>query len=227
MWYVFSLLYRNLIEAYLYHLQDEEYKEEEDTIHDILSNNGFPAQTHKPPALRCHTSTLRKETNTATHKLTTFTYTGKETTFVTNPFKKTDLKIGWHTTNTIQRLLTPQYQTPDKYAQSGAYKLICPDCNKAYIGQTGRNLTMRYKEHKYAFKTNYHTSNYAKHVAEHSHLFGPIQDTMQILQYQNKGNHLNTNERFYIYSEFTKHNHLNDEHIISPNKIFDALLKPQ
>jgi len=86
---------------------------------------------------------------------------------------------------------------------------------------------MRYKEHKYAFRNNYHTSNYAKHVAEQSHLFGPIHDTMQILQYQNKGSHLNTIERFYIYFEFTKHDHLNDEYNISPNKIFDALLKPQ
>ena len=38
--------------------------------------------------------------------------------------------------------------------------------------------------------------------------------------------HLNTIERYYIYAEFTKNNHLNDEHNISPNKIFDALLEP-
>jgi len=70
-------------------------------------------------------------------------------------------------------------------------------------------------------------SNYAKLILEQSHSFGPIQDTMQILQYQNKGNHLNTIERSYIYTEFTKNNLLNDEHTISPNRIFDALLKPQ
>jgi hypothetical protein len=66
-------------------------------------------------------------------------------------------------------------------------------------------------------------SNYAKHILEQSHSFGPIQDTMQILQYQNKGNHLNTIERFYMYTEFTKDNHLNGEYNISPNRIFDAL----
>jgi len=64
-------------------------------------------------------------------------------------------------------------------------------------------------------------------VLERSHSFGPIQDTMQILQYQNKGNHLNIIERFYIYSEFTKYNHLNDEYTISSNRIFNALLKHQ
>jgi hypothetical protein len=67
-------------------LKDDEYKEEEDTIHDILSNNGFPV------------------------------HIGKETTFITNLFKKTDLKVAWRTTNTIQELLMPQHQPPDKYA---------------------------------------------------------------------------------------------------------------
>jgi hypothetical protein len=119
-----------------YHLQDNEYKEE-DTIHGILSNNGFAAHTHKPPTLRRHTSTLVKETSTTTHKWASFTYFGKETTFIINLFKKTDLKVAWRTNNTIQRLLMPQHQPPDKYARSGAYKLICPDFKKAYVGQTG------------------------------------------------------------------------------------------
>jgi hypothetical protein len=114
-----------------YHLKENEYKEEEDTICNILSNNGFPAHTHKPPTHRQPTSTLVKETNTTTYKWVPFTYTGKETTFITNLFKKRDLKIALHTTNTIQKLLIPQRLTPDKYARSGVYKLTCPDCNKA------------------------------------------------------------------------------------------------
>jgi hypothetical protein len=49
---------------------------------------------------------------------------------------------------------------------------------------------------------------------------------MQILQYQGKGAHLNTIERYFIHKEFSKNNHLNDEFNITPNKIFDVLLKP-
>jgi hypothetical protein len=49
---------------------------------------------------------------------------------------------------------------------------------------------------------------------------------MQILQYQDKETRLNTIERFFIYAEFSKNTHVNDEHSISPNKIFEALLKP-
>jgi len=49
---------------------------------------------------------------------------------------------------------------------------------------------------------------------------------MQILQLQNKGSHLNTQEHFHIYTEYTSINRLNDDVTISPNKTFDTLVKP-
>jgi hypothetical protein len=69
-------------------------------------------------------------------------------------------------------------------------------------------------------------SNYTKHILEQAHSFGPMQNTMQPLHYYNKSTHLNTVERYYTYIEFSNNNHLNDEHTIHPNKIFEALLKP-
>jgi hypothetical protein len=104
--------------------------------------------------------------------------------------------------------------------------MTCPDCKKEYVGQTGRSFAVRFNEHKNAFKTNSRTSNFAKLLIEQAHSVNSIQNTMQILQRHNKGAHLNTIERYYIYAEFTKNNHLNDEHNIFPNKIFDALLEP-
>jgi len=47
---------------------------------------------------------------------------------------------------------------------------------------------------------------------------------MEILQYQKKGAHLNTVERFYINAEYTANNHLNDSQNIFPNAIFDTIL---
>jgi len=102
--------------------------------------------------------------------------------------------------------------------------MTCPDCHKAYVGQTRRSFLERFNKHKNAFKTNTHKSNYAKHILDKSHSFGPIHNTVQILQSQDKGTHINTIEQYYIYTEFTINNHLNDEHNISPSKIFDALL---
>jgi hypothetical protein len=90
----------------------------------------------------------------------------------------------------------------------------------------GRKFAVRFNEKRNAFKTNSHTSNLAKHLIEQAHSFSSIQNTMQVLQRHRKGAHLNTIERYYIYAEITKNNHLNNEHNISPNKIFDALLEP-
>jgi hypothetical protein len=95
-----------------------------------------------------------------------------------------------------------------------------------YVGQSGRSFTTQFKEHKNAFRSASHSSNFAKHLIEHTHSFGPIHSTMQILQLQNKAAHLNTIECFYIYAEYTNNNHLNDDSTISPNKIFDTILKP-
>jgi hypothetical protein len=162
-----------------------------------MSHNGFPIHTHKPPTIRRHTTRSIRQTSTHTQKWASFTYVGKETTYITNLFQKTSLKIVLRTNNTIQKRLMQKHLTPDIYTCSGAYKLTCPDCNKAYVGQTERSFNDRYKEHKHAFKTNSHSSNYAKHILEQSHTFGPMHQTMQILQYRDKGTHLNTIERLF------------------------------
>ena len=174
-------------------------------------------------------TTPNRQTTTTTRKWATFTYVGRDTTFITKLFKKTDLKIALRTSNNIQGLLMNKKQITDKsekYTQCGVYKLICPVCNKAYVGQTGRSFLARFNENKAAFKTNGHTSNFKKHLIEQTHSFGSVHDTVQILQLHNKGAHLDTIERYYIYEEFTKNIHLNDEHAISPNKVFETLLKP-
>jgi hypothetical protein len=76
----------------------------------------------------------------------TFTYTGHYTRKVTKLFKDTNMKIAYRTTSTIGKLLDEKHKT-NPYEQSGIYKLTCQSCHKMYIGQTGRKLTTRYKEH--------------------------------------------------------------------------------
>jgi hypothetical protein len=53
----------------------------------------------------------------------------------------------------------------------------------------------------------------------------PLHNKMQVLHYQKKSTHLNTVERYYIHTEFTANNHLNDSQNIFSNAIFDAILK--
>jgi hypothetical protein len=204
-----------------YNLQYDEYQHELNIIYSILQNNGFPVIPHKPHAPK-PTQPKNKETP---KKWARFTYNGRETSYIRNIFRKTDLKIALHTRNTTGNLLTPQNPNPDIYTLSGAYKLTCPDCNKAYVGQTGRKFSARYKENKTAFRNNNHSYSFARHLNDTAHPFGPMKDVMQILQCHKKGPHLNTIERFHIHTESKVNNHLNDDHTIFPNAIFDALLK--
>jgi len=72
-------------------------------------------------------------------KWATFTYIGKETAYITKIFKHSNVKIVYHTNNTIQDNLTHKTHNHNKFSVTGLYKLTCPDCGKAYIGQAGRN----------------------------------------------------------------------------------------
>jgi hypothetical protein len=145
-----------------YNLQHEEYQQELLMIHNILHNNSFPIRPHKS-----HTrNPVNPITPRTTHKWASFTYVGKETTYITNIFKRSEPKIAFRTTHTLGNMLTHRNHPPVDFSSSGVYKLICPDCHKAYVGQTGRQFAIRYKEHKAAFFNNSNISTFAKHLSK-------------------------------------------------------------
>ena len=57
------------------------------------------------------------------------------------------------------------------------------------------------------------------------HTFESTENSMQILNYQEKGPHLNTIERFYIHTQASSENQFNDKWTLFPTKIFDSILK--
>jgi hypothetical protein len=91
--------------------------------------------------------------------------------------------------------------------------------------QNGRQFAKRYQEHKTALKNNNLNYSFAKHLNKTAHSFSSMKEVMQILQCHKKGAHLNTIERYHIYTEAKANNHLNDDHTIFPNAIFDTLSK--
>ena len=152
------------------------------------------------------------------HKWVSFTYSDRETKVITSLFKQSNLQIAFRTNITLLSHLSNNTHHKDKFTRSGDYKLTCPDCGKANVGQTGRDFASTYGAHRRAFRHNYRTSKFAEHLNNHLHSFGPIHEIMHVLQYHNKGPHLNTIERFRIHKEAASHNHLNDEHTITPTE---------
>ena len=131
-----------------------------------------PHPHHQPPDI--------KITNWAT-----FTYTSPQIRKITNLFKDTNVRTAYKCTNTISHLSKPTNKEtllPSPYDRSGIYKLTCMTCNKAYVGQTSRNLTQRYKEHARYIKNNNQQSAYALHILNNKHEYGPMEKTMTLLK---------------------------------------------
>ena len=49
------------------------------------------------------------------------------------------------------------------------YELPCADCTNIYIGETGRNLRMRLKEHQYVVKRKDNNNGIAVHAQQSGH----------------------------------------------------------
>ena len=80
--------------------------------------------------------------------------------------KKLQINLVFSFKNTIKNILIKN----SPYKTTGCvYKLPCMDCPKFYIGQTGRDLSLRIKEHKYAVRTAKDTSALFCHVRATNH----------------------------------------------------------
>jgi len=64
---------------------------------------------------------------------------------------------------TLLSYFSRQYKKFDSDSNTGVYSIPCANCNLSYIGQTGRNLSLRIKEHKYSIK-----SDRSSAISEHS-----------------------------------------------------------
>ena len=151
-----------------YQLSQSAVKQEENTIIQILSNNKYdPSILDK---IKHKKEKPKPKQNNINHKWAIFTYTGRETLFITKIFKKTKVKITFSTNNTVKKLLSEKpEQTTSIFDKSGIYQLECPTCSMRYIGQTGRPFRTRYQENLRAFKYNNYKSKFAQHLLEKQH----------------------------------------------------------
>jgi hypothetical protein len=86
----------------------------------------------------------------------------------------------------------------DDYEKSGVYQIRCMDCPLKYIGQTGRTLQTRYKEHIQAILYNNSNSRYLNHILSTGHAHGNMTNTMKVLKTEKKGKHLKTLKKCHI-----------------------------
>jgi hypothetical protein len=120
------------------------------------------------------------------NKWAIFTYTGKDTRFITKLFKRFNVNIYFRTRNTIENILTKQGSLRNQYDESGVYGLKCQNFPSIYIGQTGRIFKIRYKEHIQDIKSNKNRTGFSHHILSTGHAYDSMANTMEILNFQEK-----------------------------------------
>jgi hypothetical protein len=177
----------------------ETQQQEENIIRHMVMSNGYPVRfidklQRKTIIKGDHTT----QTNQQTQKWVTFRYYSPLIRMVTNIFKNTSLRIAFRATNSLRQILNTSKKHTNIYSNSGIYSLKCSTCNRFYIGQTGREIETRFKEHHRYIRTNNPKSAYAMHILNNDHQYGPIEDTLQLIIPCNKGTRMNCLRNLYI-----------------------------
>jgi len=166
-------------------LDPDKKQKEWKTIQYIAKINNFPRRllqklNHQIQSKVNHIHNKKK------HRIwTTFTYHSPKIR-TTNLFKNTNIGIAFKATATLQLLIpTTQIQT-SPHEKSGIYKITCKPCHKSYVGQTNRNLNLRFRKHVRYIKNNDPRSVYALHKLNCRHEYGNIHDTVTLLKQINK-----------------------------------------
>lgn len=132
-------------------------------------------------------------------KFIKMTYMGNMSDKINRLFKNTNVTLAFTTNNLLQYKLKHTADNKDgKFLNSGVYKVTCNDCDRQYIGQTGRNFVIRYREHTTGVSAS--KSVFGQHLLQNNHSEGPIQDNLKVLHNAPKGSLLNALEQIEIFS---------------------------
>lgn len=113
-----------------------------------------------------------------------------------NLFKKFKIVPAYYTNTKMKSLLGNCYTQIENCKKSGIYEIKCSNCDLKYIGQTRRNMLVRYKEHMYHVKCfNIDKSAVAGHAIATGHKFP--QQNVTLLKASNIEN-LNMFEAIYM-----------------------------
>ena len=196
-------------------------RKEWDTICSIALNSGYPLNLiyHTRNRIAQKITMQQHETHTHQKIWSTFTYSSPLIHKVTNLFKHTNINIAFRPTNTIFHRLQCHH-SDNKLQDSGIYQIQCNTCNKSYVGQSGRSISVRYEEHIRYIRMNSPNSAYAQHILNHQHEYGPPEQTLHLLKSCTKGGIMNQWENFRILQLHNMNQLIQEQQIPEHNPLF-------
>ena len=134
----------------------EEFKKEEKAhVKEALAANGYQPWMFKIPQKR--EKTRNTTDRTANTRLTPIAlpYVKGLSENLQRLFRNHDIPTYHKPFNTLKNVLVkPKDITPKEHQCGLVYHIACKDCNNTYIGETGRNMGTRFKEHTSRKGTN-------------------------------------------------------------------------
>jgi hypothetical protein len=110
--------------------------------------------------------------------------------------------VAFRPTDTIYQQLSNKTNNP---SPTGIYQLKCNTRNHAYVGQSGRPITTRRKEHLRQIRKYSPSSAYAMHILDNRYEFCPAEETLKLLKPYSKGSRMDCWESLFIHLHH-KHN---------------------
>ena len=117
----------------------------------------------------------------------------------------------WH----IVRIPIISIVISNYYLKIGAVCCTCGTCNKPYIGQTSRNIAIRYKEHIRYIRNNQPQSAYAEHILKNKHDYGKFENTMTLIK------HITTPSKLIPYEQLIMQQVYNKQKLIIEQECYD------
>ena len=209
-------------------ITEQAKKQEWNKIIIMAQNNGLPERIihrlRKKLTTKIDQTKQTQATQQQSKKWVTFTYYSPLVHKITNLFKRPNMKIAFRPTNTILQQLS---QKPNNTNPSGIYHLKCNTCNKTYIGQSSRSVTIRHKENLRYIKNNNPTSAYAMHILDNRHEFGSAEETLELLKPCRRGTKMNCWEALFTHIHHKQTILISEQQVTDTNSLFDLAHIPR
>ncbi|KER32502.1 hypothetical protein T265_01382 [Opisthorchis viverrini] len=142
---------------------------EEKRLYRIFQRNGYPRNFIWRSLRKCNSTNA---TTRNTSKTITLPYIKNISEMTARILRQHAIKVAHRPTDTLRRVLSKPKGTFNAIEKTNViYKIQCNDCEKHYVGQTGRKLLTRITEHKLVTKRHEQFSLISAHEDGEGHHF--------------------------------------------------------
>lgn len=177
-------------------------------IKNIIKNNNFKPKIVDKIIQKINKTKDKRSINEEVDKekyLGAISYVGWKTEKIRNCFKKYGIKVATKRSKTVfDYIKNNETEEIPKTQKSGVYKVKCEECEMVYIGESGRAIECRLREHRRGENDRNTSSLYARHFMVKKHKFVNPTEKFEILNIENKSNKRKLREELEILKQRIK-----------------------